>query len=464
MSDIFKDIIIFLPGIAGSVLTKNGKAVWDPAPGAVLKGIFTAGGSVRSLKMDGDDHTLDDLGDGVVATHLCQDLHILPGFYKIDGYTGLREHLLGRMPLVMGENYFEFPYDWRRDNRVSARKLSRKAEQWITKRRETYPDAKIILIGHSMGGIVSRLYLELHEGWRDTRTLFTFGTPYSGSFKALDKLCNGLFVGKWGVGVDMTDTLSSFTSVYQLLPSFKAIQHPDTGTWDYLDAPGISLPGLNPVRVKDALDMHRDLRAAVDEHLNEPDYVTGCYDTRALVGDFIDTLSSAELRSGKVVLSTYGTRGESGGDGTVPKISAVPHERLTGWRNVIWLNESHGSLQNNDVSTDNISGLLTAPTMDDVGILTAKGDKLSVAAEDAILGDDVVVTARAETPTQDLTCRIEAIGRDKTDEFDMIQDPDNPMNASLSIPKLPEGDYRVSVRGQTTNRVTDIISVLDLKA
>jgi hypothetical protein len=32
-----------------------------------------------------------------------------------------------------------------------------------------------------MGGLVARHYLEVFDGWRDTRMLVTFGTPYRGS-------------------------------------------------------------------------------------------------------------------------------------------------------------------------------------------------------------------------------------------------------------------------------------------
>ena len=52
-------------------------------------------------------------------------MHIFPGLWKIDGYTKVAKRLQQRLKLVPGETYFEFPYDWRRDNRVAARKLKR---------------------------------------------------------------------------------------------------------------------------------------------------------------------------------------------------------------------------------------------------------------------------------------------------------------------------------------------------
>jgi triacylglycerol esterase/lipase EstA (alpha/beta hydrolase family) len=101
------------------------------------------------------------------------------------------EFLRTRFGLVPGQSYFEFPYDWRRDNRAAAHQLAAKSKQWLTGQRQTYPDAKLVLIAHSMGGLVSWYFLEVLGGWRDTRRLITFGTPYRGSLNAVDFVANG---------------------------------------------------------------------------------------------------------------------------------------------------------------------------------------------------------------------------------------------------------------------------------
>ena len=86
--------------------------------------------------------------------------------------------------VVPGETYIEFPYDWRRDNRVAARRLQRVVDEKLHAQRQRNPDAKLILIGHSMGGLVARYFLECLDGWQDTRMLITFGTPHRGSLNA----------------------------------------------------------------------------------------------------------------------------------------------------------------------------------------------------------------------------------------------------------------------------------------
>jgi hypothetical protein len=118
---IFEDLIIVLPGISGSVLSKDGKEVCGASTAAIWKAVTSGGGGIRSLAIQGmDDPSLDDLEDGVNATGLVQDLHIIPGLWKIDGYTGLLARLKSSLQLQDGRNLFAFAYDWRRDNRRPA--------------------------------------------------------------------------------------------------------------------------------------------------------------------------------------------------------------------------------------------------------------------------------------------------------------------------------------------------------
>ncbi|HEX9643208.1 MAG TPA: hypothetical protein VGC11_04320, partial [Acidimicrobiia bacterium] len=216
------DVVVLLPGILGSVLERHGREVWALTPGAAFRALLSLGGSIESLRLDDDDPEADDLGDGVAATRVLPDLHLVPGLWKIDGYTAISRALHDRFDLVDGANYFEFPYDWRRDNRVHGRRLARQAHDWLAawRARSGNDDARLVLLAHSMGGLVARTFLELYGGWQETRTLITFGTPYRGSLNALDFLANGLRRGLGPVGVDLTEFLRSLTSVYQLLPIY----------------------------------------------------------------------------------------------------------------------------------------------------------------------------------------------------------------------------------------------------
>ena len=217
----FKDVVVILPGISGSALAKNGTEVWGTAVDTIARAIATRGDSIRSLALGApDDPNIDDLGDGVEATHLIPDVHMIPGLWKIDGYSGLRARLQTALELELNRNLFDFPYDWRRDNRVSGRKLQCLCHSWLQNWRETSgnSDAKLVLVGHSMGGLVARYFLEVLGGWKDTRALITFGTPYRGSLNAVGYLANGYAKSIGPLDIDLSETLRSFTAVYQLLP------------------------------------------------------------------------------------------------------------------------------------------------------------------------------------------------------------------------------------------------------
>ena len=41
------DVVVLLPGILGSVLTRDGKDVWAPSPGAIGRALWTLGRSVH---------------------------------------------------------------------------------------------------------------------------------------------------------------------------------------------------------------------------------------------------------------------------------------------------------------------------------------------------------------------------------------------------------------------------------
>src|SRR5438477_495167 len=104
------DLVVLLPGITGSVLRDSrGREVWAPTARALV----TLGRSVTDLELrDGD------ADDGVTAPLMVPDLHLIPGLWKIDGYSKLSAYLQRQFAVTPGRNFFPFPYDWRRDNRV----------------------------------------------------------------------------------------------------------------------------------------------------------------------------------------------------------------------------------------------------------------------------------------------------------------------------------------------------------
>jgi pimeloyl-ACP methyl ester carboxylesterase len=87
-----------------------------------------------------------------------------------------------------GADVLAFPYDWRLSNRHNAHLLERRIlERWfggkrLSPERKLPEEERITLIGHSMGGLVARSFLEtVPRGAAMARRLITIGTPHLGS-------------------------------------------------------------------------------------------------------------------------------------------------------------------------------------------------------------------------------------------------------------------------------------------
>lgn len=455
-----KDVVVLIPGIGGSALEKDGQEIWSLTPGAALRGVLSRGQSINRLRMNGDDPDADDLGDGVHATRLLPDFHVVPGLdWRIDGYGRFAQQVQTRFGAEPDKNYFELPYDWRRDNRVAARKLAKQSRQWLRDWKESSgnSDAKLIIVGHSMGGIVARLFLEFFDGWKDTRTLITLGTPYSGSINALNFLANGFRKG-WGpFTVDLTDTLRSFTSVYQLLPSYRCLQGPGN-SWLNLDDNGVDWEptGVDGDRLGEAIALHRTLRKAVDDRLatNGPGY-----EVRPVIGDFQRTLWAATLNGANVQTRFMRAAGEEGGDGTVPKVSASPHELLEEFSQATFVSQKHASLQNDDPVIDHIGGLIRRLKFDTVPVFPATDAAVSLEVDDVTTDEPLLIRAFTAAGLS-LAARLSPVAGGESIGVPLTRGADGWQTAQRS--DLPEGDYRVTVSGAGAHPVTEVVSVVNV--
>lgn len=111
-------------------------------------------------------------------------LHTFKGQFDYNPYKKIRG-------LVAKDDVdgFVFPYDWRLSNTYNAKIL---AEEILIKwwdgqsPNEVFPQERITIIAHSLGGLVARYYLESEEfhGSRFVHQLITVGTPHLGSPEA----------------------------------------------------------------------------------------------------------------------------------------------------------------------------------------------------------------------------------------------------------------------------------------
>jgi hypothetical protein len=448
------DMVVILPGIMGSVLQKDGKDLWAISGSAIWDGLLDREGFAKRLQLQQDDPLAADLGDGVKATRLFEDAMIVPGFMKIDGYTQTAQMITQNFEVVEGDiyndawdkpaNFYRFPYDWRRDNRANARilkeNLDRRLHCWRS--RSGNPQAKLILMAHSMGGLVSRYYLEVLGGWRDAKALFTFGTPYRGALVAVDSLSND-YKKKF---LDLRSAMRSMTSIYQLLPIYEVIKIGDSY---HRIAEVEKLPNIDRAKAQDALAFHREIETAVTENLKDPAY--GGFSTIPIAGVQQETHQSAELVNGELKLSydmpaVLKKRPDLvDGDGTVPQVSAIPIELSKSLKNN-YIAEKHAAIQNQKQVLENLREGISVSQFSLDAVRTAQG-AISLSLEDLYLADEpILLRARllgdAGLGNASLMAEITPVGEGKAIAVPFVQGEENRWELAI---ELPTGQYRVAV-------------------
>lgn len=424
----YRDIVVVVPGLIGSVLSKDGKPLWGTSPGALYR--IVRGGALQQLALTGPDDETDDIGDGVVATALVDNIEIIPGLWKQGGYSRLEAALTEGIGLIPGENYFTFAYDWRRSNRVSARRLAAIVSTWLNAWREKSGNsgAKVVFVVHSMGGLVARHYVECLEGWKTTKTILSFGTPYKGSGNALGFLCNGY---TWKIGpveaFDGTDALRSFDSVYQLLPTYPFVKEPGQGLKRVFE---LDLPNLDRRRANAAHAFHDEIRIAQENNARSDQYSRSGPRVRPVIGSEQPTVQSAAW-DGRTLTMLMVLDGEDlSGDGTVPRVSALPLE--LDFANATYVPNTHSALQSDEVSFGHMRGVLTEADVDPRTYRTALGRSFSLYIEDAYrFGHGV---------------RIEATTSDYVQAIDGVLERVDEAVAPRPVKLRPAGDrYRVDL-------------------
>lgn len=196
--------VIVIPGILGS---------W-PVPASVAKHYlwedlqFWNRSYKTSLVLDPIEHTYDGLMNDLV----------LKGYER-------------------NKTLFPFPYQWRQDNVKTAGQLAQK----IADVKGFCGCPKVDLVGHSMGGLVARQYIESDAYQNDVQNLIQIATPNAGSVDSYDKWEAGEFRVGDGIKNNVAHTLfesealhaghvtllqyvrQNVVTVQQLLPIFNYI-------------------------------------------------------------------------------------------------------------------------------------------------------------------------------------------------------------------------------------------------
>lgn len=269
--------VVLLPGILGSELHENGAPIWI-SPWNLIRGDF-------------DQLRLDAAGRSIRS---------------IQAPNPLKKYY-GEMQLALLQrwNVLAFAYDWRLDITLLARRL----KDWID---ALVPSSSTFsIIGHSLGGLVARSYLQqFPEEASRLQRFIMLGTPNYGSF-AIPVLYNGLnevmkIVALLDTQHYMTELLEvakTFMSTYQMLPS--PAKSPDAARLMSPVAYGtLSMP---PQRFNHAEAFQQELAATTTMPAGKSTYIAGFgFKTPYGVADW------SKLQSWE------GYHQTQAGDGTVP--------------------------------------------------------------------------------------------------------------------------------------------------
>ncbi len=324
-------LVVVVPGIGGSVLrTAAGAARWDEHRRRL------AGAATRPRRLGLD--TSPDL----VPVGLMPDITLV-GPVVVPGYDRLVRKLGNRFDDVRVDvarpgarpdtraDVLLFPYDFRYSVRHAAERLHDAITARLGGEHAGARRRRVIVVAHSMGGLVARYWLGPLGGAADCAALITLGTPHRGAPKALDILVNGLAVGPKRLR-GFTDVLRQWPSVYELMPRYPAVRR--SGGVTTL-APHELPVGAAPAgvtadfseRAKQARSVHEDIESAWNALYGGPD----CPEVTAVFGRGHGTFQQAVLSADGLAVSkhtaTWLPNEDWHGDGTVPAISAIPIEQ-----------------------------------------------------------------------------------------------------------------------------------------
>ncbi|MEV0619504.1 hypothetical protein AB0I81_39725 [Nonomuraea sp. NPDC050404] len=439
-----RHIVVIVPGILGSVLRdERGECVW--------------GGLHEGLRRVFQPGALD-IDAPLVPVELMPTIRLI-GKTLVPGYGDLVIRMRNAFPnakfdtIAPGRagdssaNVLLFPYDFRAGVAVAAEELARRLRDRLGRPEDNL--RRVVVVGHSMGGLVARYWLGPLGGASSCAALITAGTPHRGAPKVLDWLWNGVGVGAVR-DPRLTKIMRRWPSAYDLLPRYRSVL---AGKLTPGLEPGADPAALYPAELpwpeaaqaehaRRAYAMHEEIRTAW-EGLGER-----APDLQPLFAPGHATLGRSTLKGGRVrvekVNAEWLPEPERGGDGTVPWFSAVPLEldgQRSRWRPV---RDRHLPMASSPKIIQALAILSGASTS------ATRGD----APEEPWLGLDLDETVPAGAPVALRARWHGAAVEDKTVVEARIAGLAVPGVATdagvweFALPPLPAGEHRVEVIAQ----------------
>jgi Lecithin:cholesterol acyltransferase len=325
--DRLRHLIVIVPGIGGSVLaTREAATVWGRGVGHLAATV------AWPERLGAADLVPVDV---VPRTRLLQ-------WTVVHGYGDLVAKIRKAFPDArvdvarqggapdLAANVLLFPYDFRLGIRETAEKLRAAVHSRLGGLASDAQHRRVIVVAHSMGGLVARYWLGPLGGARYCRALVTVGTPHAGAPKALDWLINGVRAGPLTL-TKATKMLREWDSAYDLLPCYRAVL-PAEGA-EPVQVPEIARfladktagQWFTP-KARNALTMHEEIKAgwaALASDRDVPEVIP-------LFGRGHPTPNRAVIRQGRLEVTKndaeWGPNRGWRGDGTVPANDSIPAE------------------------------------------------------------------------------------------------------------------------------------------
>ncbi|MEV6239750.1 hypothetical protein [Lentzea sp. NPDC051838] len=335
-----RDLVVVVPGIGGSKLTLPNGEVWEPRAKGIARAVIRPStlDLERFPELEPVDliRTFSVLGPKLTV-HGYDNLHTLLNTNFRDVATHV--HRRG-VPIPASTDVLLFPYDFRQSVRDAAERLAAAVHEVLggeSRRR-------VIVLAHSMGGLVARYWIGPLGGWSVCRALITLGTPHRGAPKALDWLVRGPGFGALR-HPSVRKVFRQWPSMYELLPQYPAV-------WDERVGREIELTALRP----SSYSAQFATMAAAGRATHDDIAAAWADIPPARMPDVVPYFGRGHGTPNEVVLRPDGTldvlkrdphwRGNVGwtGDGTVPALSAIPRElgeTRAAWRG---LRERHGPM------------------------------------------------------------------------------------------------------------------------
>lgn len=469
-----RHLVVVVPGIGGSELAYPGRAPWALTASALARVV------VRPAFLD-----LDRAGD-LQPVGLVRTFTTFAPIVNITGYDGLTDHLHRTfrdvrshthrpgVPVPTDVDLLCFPYDFRRSITEAARSLADVVGQALAGVAASARRNRVIVLAHSLGGLVARYWVGALDGWRVCTAVLTLGTPHRGAPKALDWLVNGPGVGRLR-HPGVARVLRGWPSVYELLPQYPAI-------WD-----AASGCAIEPYRLSSSVPGQRRLQAYASE------FEAGSARARRVHDDIAaswaqiptDRLPAVVPYFGRghatinlVKLATSGTlafskedpawRGNVGwaGDGTVPALSAIPMElgdhRAT-WRGIA---DRHGEM----ASTSEVLDLLASYAGESIptrGADQPSGPWLGLDVDDVVPAAEPVSLGVRVLPNDrcaEVVCvTLSTADAPCTDVFSGRLSPNGDRWEGL-LPALAPGRYRLTLEAKCVEGPESVFRRVDVVA